>query len=209
MLLNDSIRTRTHNLNLNLNYTALLISVITSVGLSACSTQQMSKPIAETTSSTVNQEDSKQEAPANKSFSSPVVVVETASMSKMTSADYTSNSVNSSTILTRSAPQSNIIRPSPIAVTPEAHDNYQKNVANPVHRTTDMAVATLSIDTDTGSYANVRRYLNEGQLPPVDAVRVEEMMNYFNYQFEDGKRLSNAPFIVATEVVDSPWDKAD
>ncbi|WP_261870858.1 von Willebrand factor type A domain-containing protein [Psychrobacter sp. JCM 18901] len=72
-----------------------------------------------------------------------------------------------------------------------------------------MAVSTLSIDTDTGSYANVRRYLNEGQLPPVDAVRVEELINYFNYQFDDGKRLGSAPFVVSTEVVDSPWDRAD
>ncbi|MFP3354999.1 von Willebrand factor type A domain-containing protein, partial [Pseudoalteromonas sp. SIMBA_153] len=84
---------------------------------------------------------------------------------------------------------------------PEANDNYQKNAANPVHRTTDMAVSTLSIDTDTGSYANVRRYLNEGQLPPVDAVRVEELINYFNYQFDDSKRLGSAPFVVSTEVV--------
>ncbi|MGP9492852.1 vWA domain-containing protein, partial [Psychrobacter sp. AOP7-B1-24] len=102
-----------------------------------------------------------------------------------------------------------IVRPEPIGITPEAGDKYQKNAANPVHRTTDMAVSTLSIDTDTGSYANVRRYLNEGQLPPVGAVRVEELINYFNYEFDDGKRIANAPFVVATEVVDSPWDKAD
>jgi len=72
-----------------------------------------------------------------------------------------------------------------------------------------MAVSTLSIDTDTGSYANVRRYLNEGQLPPINAVRIEELINYFNYQFDDGKRLGSAPFVVSTEVVDSPWDRVD
>ena len=102
------------------------------------------------------------------------------------------------------------IRPSPsMAMPPEIKDNYQKNDINSVHRTTDMAVSTLSIDTDTGSYANVRRYLNEGQLPPVDAVRVEELINYFNYEFDDGRRLDSAPFVVATDVVDSPWDKSD
>ncbi len=111
--------------------------------------------------------------------------------------------------MTRSAPQWSVRPLSGISVQPPVRDNYQKNDANPVHRTTEMAVATLSIDTDTGSYANVRRYLNEGQLPPVDAVRVEELINYFNYQFDDGKRIANAPFVVATEVVDSPWDKAD
>jgi Ca-activated chloride channel family protein len=91
---------------------------------------------------------------------------------------------------------------------PKDRDNYQDQRANPVHRTAESAVATLSIDTDTGSYANVRRYLNEGQLPPVDAVRAEELVNYFSYPFSDGKRVGNAPFVVATEVVDSPWDKA-
>lgn len=91
---------------------------------------------------------------------------------------------------------------------PKDRDNYQDQSANPVHRTAESAVATLSIDTDTGSYANVRRYLNEGQLPPVDAVRAEELVNYFSYQFSDGKRVGNAPFVVATEVVESPWDKA-
>lgn len=91
---------------------------------------------------------------------------------------------------------------------PKDRDNYQDQSANPVHRTAESAVATLSIDTDTGSYANVRRYINEGQLPPADAVRAEELINYFSYSLSDGKRLGNAPFVVATEVVDSPWDKA-
>ena len=118
-------------------------------------------------------------------------------------------SENNNILLTRSAPQMSIRPLSKMSVAPQVLDNYQKNDANPVHRTADMAVSTLSIDTDTGSYANVRRYLNEGRLPPVDAVRVEELINYFNYQFDDGKRIDNAPFVIATEVVDSPWDKAD
>ncbi len=176
---------RTHKLAKS----ALLISAI-ALSLSACSSkQQMSTPapMAEPSSSTVRQR-------------SPVVVVspmsqaEMASSAKMVSADATGNAVMMSPVVVADA---------------ESRDNYQDNKPNPVNKTSEMAVATLSIDTDTGSYANVRRYLNEGQLPPVDAVRVEEMLNYFNYQFADGKRLGNAPFIVATEVVDSPWDRAD
>ena len=176
---------RTHKLAKS----ALLISAI-ALSLSACSSkQQMSTPapMAEPSSSTVRQR-------------SPVVVVspmsqaEMASSAKMVSADATGNAVMMSPVVVADA---------------ESRDNYQDNKPNPVNKTSEMAVATLSIDTDTGSYANVRRYLNEGQLPPVDAVRVEEMLNYFSYQFADGKRLGNAPFIVATEVVDSPWDRAD
>lgn len=91
----------------------------------------------------------------------------------------------------------------------ESRDNYQKNIANPIQRTLDNPVATLSIDTDTGSYANIRRYLNEGSLPPRDAVRVEEMINYFNYDFANSKRLGRAPFVVETELVSSPWNASN
>lgn len=91
----------------------------------------------------------------------------------------------------------------------ESRDNYQKNIANPIQRTLDNPVATLSIDTDTGSYANIRRYLNEGSLPPSDAVRVEEMINYFNYDFANSKRLGRAPFVVETELVSSPWNASN
>lgn len=166
---------------------ALLISAI-AISLAACSTQQKSTSaqIAEPSSSTVRQSSS---APV----ASPMPRAEMAS-AKMASADAIGSAVMTSPIVMADA---------------ESRDNYQDIKANPVYKTSEMAVATLSIDTDTGSYANVRRYLNEGQLPPVDAVRVEEMLNYFNYQFDDGKRLGNAPFIVATEVVDSPWDRAD
>lgn len=173
-----------------LSRNALLVGSVVSMGLSACSTSQVSKPIADA-SSTVS-------PPVAVSASEPVVAL---------SAPYAEMRTM---IRTRIDPRTGVY-PMPMVINdmPPARDNYQKNEANPVHRTTDLAVSTLSIDTDTGSYANVRRYLNEGQLPPVDAVRVEELINYFNYQFDDGKRLGNAPFVVATEVVDSPWDKAD
>ena len=185
MLLSSTLRLRNPKLVRN----ALLISAIT-LSLTACSTTQTGESTAENSSS------ASVVAPAP---AASVVVAGGATQSKMTSSN----------MLIRAAPQNNIIRPSPVIVESEVRDNYQDNKPNPVHKTSEMAVATLSIDTDTGSYANVRRYLNEGRLPPVDAVRVEEMLNYFNYQFDDGKRLGTAPFMVATEVVDSPWDKAD
>lgn len=170
---------------------ALLISAIASVGLTACSSQQVSKPMAEPANSMVSQKS------ANTVVSEVAPMVEMAAPTVVSSAD----------MLTRSTSYIPQGMPSPRMPIPEARDNYQKNVANPIHRTADMPVATLSIDTDTGSYANVRRYLNEGQLPPKDAVRVEEMINYFPYQFSNAQRLNRAPFIVETEVVESPWDK--
>lgn len=185
------LKNESKHLGKNATRNVLLITAITSLGLTACSPSQMSKTLPAETSSTVNQD--------------AAVVSESIMASPSVKP-----SVISQQMMIRSAAQTGIVRPLPsIIVTPEAKDNYQKNAANPVHRTTDMAVSTLSIDTDTGSYANVRRYLNEGQLPPVNAVRVEELINYFNYQFDDGKRLGSAPFVVSTEVVDSPWDRAD
>ena len=82
-------------------------------------------------------------------------------------------------------------------------EKYQNNEVNPVHRVTDQAVSTFSIDVDTGSYTNTRRFLNDGRLPPVDAVRAEEMINYFDYQYPQPNSIH--PFSVTTETVDSPW----
>ncbi|WP_352336883.1 von Willebrand factor type A domain-containing protein [Psychrobacter sp. 16-MNA-CIBAN-0192] len=160
---------------------ALLLGAATSIGLSACGSPEISKPIIESSTAMVSE-----------SLSQPIVVADAVPVANM---------------LTRSTSYIPQGMPSPKVITSEMRDNYQKNVANPIHRTADMPVATLSIDTDTGSYANVRRYLNEGQLPPKNAVRVEEMINYFTYQFSNAQRLNRAPFIVETEIVESPWDK--
>ena len=64
-------------------------------------------------------------------------------------------------------------------------------------------LSTFSIDVDTASYANVRRFLNEGRLPPPDAVRLEELINYFSYDYPqpDG----DAPFSATMEVATCPW----
>lgn len=94
--------------------------------------------------------------------------------------------------------------PSPESVRLEQNtEKYQKNDVNPVHRVADQAVSTFSIDVDTGSYSNTRRFLNDGRLPPVDVVRAEEMINYFDYQYPQPNSIH--PFSVTTEIVDSPW----
>lgn len=83
-------------------------------------------------------------------------------------------------------------------------EKYGEISTNPVREVAKEPVSTFSIDVDTGSYANVRRFLTQGSLPPVDAVRVEELVNYFPYQYAQ-KDPAGRPFAVQTEVVQSPW----
>ena len=66
-------------------------------------------------------------------------------------------------------------------------------------------LSTFSIDVDNASYSNVRRFLNQGQKPPADAVRIEEMINYFSYNYPQPD--NEAPFSVITELSECPWNK--
>ncbi|MCU0937308.1 MAG: von Willebrand factor type A domain-containing protein, partial [Gammaproteobacteria bacterium] len=76
---------------------------------------------------------------------------------------------------------------------------------HPVKRVAEHPVSTFGLDVDTGSYANVRRFLNAGRLPPADAVRTEELINYFAYA-DPAPASREAPFAVTTEVAPSPWN---
>lgn len=77
------------------------------------------------------------------------------------------------------------------------HENGYKDVL-------DHPLSTFSIDVDRASYANVRRFINMGQLPPVDAVRIEEMVNYFSYDYPEPE--GRDPFSVTTELSVCPWN---
>lgn len=81
---------------------------------------------------------------------------------------------------------------------------YQAIERNGVVRAADQPVSTFSIDVDTGSYSNTRRILNQGQLPRQDAVRVEEFVNYFPYDYP--RPHGDAPFAVNTEITATPWN---
>ncbi len=85
-------------------------------------------------------------------------------------------------------------------------ENYQSFQDNPLHRAAEQPVSTFSIDVDTGAYANVRRFLNAGALPPQDAVRVEEMLNYFDYEYP-APTSRDTPFRVSTELAPTPWNR--
>ena len=84
----------------------------------------------------------------------------------------------------------------------EGYDNINENKFLKV---ADNPLSTFSIDVDAASYSNVRRYLNLGQLPPAGAVRIEEMVNYFHYQYP--QPTGKNPFSINTEISDAPWNK--
>jgi Ca-activated chloride channel family protein len=83
-------------------------------------------------------------------------------------------------------------------------ERYAEIEENPFLETARAPLSTFSIDVDTASYANVRRYLNDGQLPPKDAVRIEELVNYFEYDYP--QPAGDLPFSVNTEVAAAPWN---
>lgn len=85
-------------------------------------------------------------------------------------------------------------------------ENYRGPDDNPIRSVLEQPMSTFSIDVDTAAYANVRRMiLREGRLPPKDAVRVEEMVNYFQYNYPKPKTPEQA-FAVDTELSTSPWN---
>ncbi len=84
----------------------------------------------------------------------------------------------------------------------EGYDNITENRFLKVK---DNPLSTFSIDVDAASYSNVRRFINEGQLPPAGAVRIEEMINYFKYEYPQPE--ADQPFSINTEVSDAPWNK--
>jgi Ca-activated chloride channel family protein len=83
-------------------------------------------------------------------------------------------------------------------------ERYAQIDENPFLDATRAPLSTFSIDVDTASYSNVRRYLNDGQLPPRDAVRIEELINYFEYDYP--QPLGQEPFSVTTEATICPWN---
>ena len=89
---------------------------------------------------------------------------------------------------------------------PGDRENYEHYTENPVKLASEQPVSTFSIDVDTGSYANVRRFLNTGSLPPEDAVRVEELINYFGYDYPVPSS-PDRPFSVTTTLAPAPWNK--
>ncbi len=90
--------------------------------------------------------------------------------------------------------------PAPESFNTEAY-GFRKD--NDYQRVADHPLSTFSIDVDTAAYANVRRFLTQGQRPPADAVRIEELVNYFSYHYP--QPIGNVPFAASLEVASAPW----
>ncbi len=98
-------------------------------------------------------------------------------------------------------------RTEPLAQQPDARtdESYVAPAENPYRSVAAEPLSTFSIDVDTASYANVRRFLNMGQRPPADAVRLEELVNYFRYDYPapaEGK-----PCSITADLVSCPWNE--
>ncbi len=84
-------------------------------------------------------------------------------------------------------------------------EGYEKPAENPFVSPLQEAFSTFSLDVDRASYSNIRRMLNHNQMPPPDAVRVEEMVNYFDYNYEEP--LGEHPITVHHNYTSCPWNK--
>ncbi|MCM2680050.1 vWA domain-containing protein [Echinimonas agarilytica] len=85
-------------------------------------------------------------------------------------------------------------------------ENYQDLESHDVILVSEQPVSTFSSDVDTASYANIRRFINNGAVPPKDAVRIEEMVNYFHYDYANPSSEQH-PIAVDTLLTTSPWNQ--
>ncbi|HVW98484.1 MAG TPA: von Willebrand factor type A domain-containing protein [Mucilaginibacter sp.] len=83
-------------------------------------------------------------------------------------------------------------------------ESYSPIAENGFATVSDVPLSTFSIDVDAASYSNVRRFINNGQMPPADAVRIEEMINYFKYDLAGP--TNNSPVAIHTELSSAPWN---
>ncbi|HVR91417.1 MAG TPA: VWA domain-containing protein [Novosphingobium sp.] len=104
----------------------------------------------------------------------------------------------------RSAPQMRYVAPVIVPADP-GRERYTGKDVSPVHQAATDPVSTFSVDVDTGAYANMRRFLTAGQLPPKDAMRSEELINYFRYDYPTPE-ARGTPFTVSTDVAVTPWN---
>lgn len=115
------------------------------------------------------------------------------------------NSQQGSSTSYQSAPQE--MAEADQAAAPENAERYARNDVAAVRAVAQEPVSTFAVDVDTAAYANVRRFLTQGQLPPKDAVRTEELINYFRYDYPLPQDRS-APFSITTDVAQTPWNPA-
>ncbi len=111
------------------------------------------------------------------------------------------------------SPRAEMVRAAPgyyvppvVVPTDPGRERYDGEEVSPVKLVSAEPVSTFSVDVDTGAYANTRRFLTQGIRPPRDAVRTEEMINYFRYDYAAPETRA-VPFTVTTDVARTPWNE--
>lgn len=178
----------------------LLLSVLIAAQLAACSS---GAPVAAPTPAA---EPPLAEAQANAAVASPALPVPQPAVAPAAAPARPMAAGKAAHEMTRMAVMPTLMpAPMPMPVPDQpSNERYGQISDNPIHRVAEAPVSTFSVDVDTGSYSNVRRLLNGGALPPADAVRVEELINYFPYDYalpRDGR-----PFAVHTALAPAPWN---
>ncbi len=116
------------------------------------------------------------------------------------------SSANAAMSARMASPSMGYVRPVIVPNDPGS-ERYDGKDVSPVHQVRTEPVSTFSVDVDTGAYANMRRFVSAGSLPPKEAMRTEELINYFRYDYERPGR-QEAPFTVSTDVMITPWNPA-
>lgn len=178
----------------------LLLSVLIAAQLAACSS---GAPVAAPTPAA---EPPMAEAQADAAVASPALSVPPPAVAPAAApAAELTRAVPASKVARRPVTPSLMSAPMPMPVPDQpSNERYGQISDNPIHRVAEAPVSTFSVDVDTGSYSNVRRLLNGGALPPADAVRVGELINYFPYDYalpRDGR-----PFAVHIALAPAPWN---
>jgi Ca-activated chloride channel family protein len=188
-----------------------LLSLAIGIGLSACSSTESEAPVASNAAATTEIDAAVGSANATSVAAAP----RTDELAKLEEVTVTGSRImRRNGVIAGSAADITSTRsmyaPAPMMVQEsygwvhEANtENYADLSDNTIKQVASEPVSTFSIDVDTGSYSNVRRFLSNGVLPPADAVRTEELINYFGYDYPD--LAHEGPFSVVTEIAPSPW----
>jgi Ca-activated chloride channel family protein len=107
----------------------------------------------------------------------------------------------------RAAPAKSALARVPAARAEPEREAYEHIAESGFRNVHDDPLSTFSVDVDTASYSNVRRFLRDGQLPPADAVRIEELVNYFDYAYPQPEQ--GTPFATYAEIGACPWNPAN
>jgi len=185
-----------------INYKVIVISVIITLFIGGCMTEPTDQASLTTTAARLEQE--------QQLLDSGIHVQEEVRQESVVAADAVAPAgarvpqAKSRLMFYEAMPASSIAQlraPSE----PLNRENYAHFPDNPLQRVAEAPFSTFSIDVDTGAYSNMRRMLNAGNRPVQDAIRTEELINYFSYDYPRPKHRAT-PFSITTEVGPSPWN---